>query len=748
MRVVHIEASTAYDVVIGSGLIDEAGLRIAEVIAPTTALIVTDDCVEALFADRVQASLESAGFTVRKYVFPNGERSKTLATLSHMLDHMSAIQLTKTDIVICLGGGVVGDMGGFAAAVYARGIRFVQIPTTLLAAVDSSVGGKTAVNLSAAKNMAGAFAQPSLVLCDVDVLKALPEHLIGDGAGEVVKYGVLEKGPLLEVLMEGKLIEQMEAVVGHCVEIKRDYVQADEFDRGKRQLLNLGHTIGHAVEKCSHYEIPHGRAVAIGLMAIARAAWRLGFSQEDCTAQIARALAACHLPDTSPFGRAALLEVALMDKKRSGSEIALAVPVSIGQCEMVRIKTTELGRWIEAGIDAERTLHRGALRGDMRAIPSKSDVHRQLILAALCDKPTRLVMGALSDDIEATIRCLEALGAAVERTDDGLLVSPITKPVSGASLDCGESGSTLRFMLPLIFALDTSAKLTARGRLIDRPNAALLDALRAHGACIVGETPPFDASGTLKPGEYLLPGDVSSQYATGLLMALPLLDAPSEIIFTSPAESQGYIDLTVQVMARYGLLIERTERGYRIPAPQRYMSPGTSDVEGDWSNAAFFLAANALGSDVRILGLREDSIQADRAIVELIGQCQTPGDREIDVSGCPDLVPILAVLATQSAGETRIINAARLRLKESDRLQAMRMNLQTLGASVRELPDGLVIRGPQTLHAGTVDSFNDHRIAMAMSIAATVADGTVTLRDADAVNKSYPGFFEDLAALG
>lgn len=392
-------------------------------------------------------------------------------------------------------------------------------------------------------------------------------------------------------------------------------------------------------------------------------------------------------------------------------------------------------------------VHPGLLRGEVRAIESKSDAHRQLICAALSDGPTELALGALSEDIEATWRCLEALGAEIEHTGAGLLVRPI-RARGQAVLDCGESGSTLRFLLPLAPALGIPAHFTARGRLTERPNAALLAQLRSHGAQIDGETPPLSVGGRLTGGLYLPPGDVSSQFATGLLFALPLLDAPSEIRFTTPVESQGYIDLTVSVLTRYGIRIDKAERGYTVPAPQRYRSPGRAELEGDWSNAAFWLAADALGGDVRVTGLNPDSKQADRAMPGLLERLTADGDALIDAAGAPDLVPILAAVATQAPGETRIVNAARLRIKESDRLSAMRENLSALGADVRELPDGLIIRGGRRLTGGETQSFNDHRIAMAMAIAATVADGPVVIEGAEAVNKSYPKFFEDFQALG
>ncbi len=345
MRRVEVHASKNYDILIGRDLLKDAGRYIAEVTGVCTAALVTDDIVNALYADTVQKSLENAGFAVHKFVFANGEQSKNLHTLGDMLEYMAEHQLTRSDIVVALGGGVTGDMAGFAAAVYARGIRFVQIPTTLLAAVDSSVGGKTAVDLKAAKNMAGAFCQPSLVLIDCGVMEKLNADLLGDGAAEIIKYGILADKALFETMRCGGLIENMENIIERCVTIKRDVVSEDEFDTGTRQLLNLGHTLGHAVEKNSNFTITHGKGVSIGMMLIARAAWKKGYSKTDLTEEIAQAARAYALPTENPYRSDQLAAVAMVDKKRRGGQITLVVPECIGKCSLVKVPVSEMVEW-------------------------------------------------------------------------------------------------------------------------------------------------------------------------------------------------------------------------------------------------------------------------------------------------------------------------------------------------------------------------------------------------------------------
>lgn len=345
MRRVTVKASRQYDILIGSGLLDQAGERIAEAVGICQAALITDDIVDRLYGDLTENSLRRAGFGVHRFVFQNGEKSKNLRVLSDMLEFMAEERLTRGDIVVALGGGVTGDMAGFAAAVYARGIRFVQIPTTLLAAVDSSVGGKTAVDLKAGKNMAGAFCQPSLVLIDCGVLEKLSPELIGDGAAEIIKYGVLADEKLFETMRSGRLLENLEDIVERCVSIKRDVVARDEFDAGDRQLLNLGHTLGHAVEKRSNFAVTHGKGVAIGMVLIAKAAWRKGYSEKNLAPVIAEAVRAYGLPTETEYTAAELAETALVDKKRRGEEITLVVPCRIGRCDLVKTPVAELPEW-------------------------------------------------------------------------------------------------------------------------------------------------------------------------------------------------------------------------------------------------------------------------------------------------------------------------------------------------------------------------------------------------------------------
>lgn len=346
MQTVHIGVSDSYDVLIGEGLLAECGQRMRETVGLCRAAIVSDSTVDALYGDCVERSLRDAGYATLRCVFPAGERNKTLATLGDILEHLAEGHLTRADVVVALGGGVTGDMAGFAAAVYMRGIRFVQMPTTLLAAVDASVGGKTAVDLPAGKNLAGAFHQPSLVLTDVSVMRALPGALLSDGAAEIIKHGVLADEGLFERMCTPDWTRDMETVLARNVAIKRDVVVSDERENGARQLLNLGHTFGHAVEKCSGYTMSHGQSVAVGMVIAAGAA-----GKADVCRAILAANRNCGLPVTVPYSAKTLAEAALSDKKRRGDLVTLVLPERIGACRLERVEVSKLETYFQKGID-------------------------------------------------------------------------------------------------------------------------------------------------------------------------------------------------------------------------------------------------------------------------------------------------------------------------------------------------------------------------------------------------------------
>ena len=407
----------------------------------------------------------------------------------------------------------------------------------------------------------------------------------------------------------------------------------------------------------------------------------------------------------------------------------------------------------------------GARHGELRAVPSKSASHRFFICAAFGAQPCEIACEPLSYDLKATLGCLSALGAAVSYTGGRVRIEPIRGIPSGERLlPCGESGTTLRFLLPLAGALGASAVFERRGRLGERPLEPFVSELRGHGMNIEDERDVLRCTGRLRGGNWTLPGDVSSQFISALLLALPLLEEDSTLTLTPPLESAPYIALTERVLRSASVRFVREGLRYTIPGRQRPALPPALAVEGDWSAAAPFLAMGALSEKgVAVSALDTDSVQGDRAIVELLrtfgAEVSVENGRaavrkkelrgiRFDAAQTPDLAPVIAALGALSEGETRIENASRLRGKESDRLFTTAAMLRSLGAEVGELPDGLLVRGRPFLCGGAADGFSDHRIAMAAAVAASGCKEGVTLRGAECVGKSNPRFWDDFLSLG
>lgn len=350
MKTVTVNTSKTYEIKIGSGLLTSIGQEAAALGKASKVCIVSDSNVFPLYGTCVTESLERAGFVVSNFVFSAGEHMKNGNTFMSLLNSLADMQLTRSDLIVALGGGVVGDLAGFAAACYLRGIRFIQAPTTLLAAVDSSVGGKTAIDLTAGKNLAGAFWQPSLVLCDTDTLCTLSDEIFRDGCAEVIKYAILYDPVLFDELMAKGLSFDRESVITRCVALKRDVVMEDEFDTGSRMKLNLGHTFGHGVEARSNFSISHGQGVSIGMAIAARASLQHELCSENCCQQILEILNRFHLPTKTCFSADELFDCTLSDKKRSGGSISLIIPREIGCCEILPTPIEKLKSFIEAGL--------------------------------------------------------------------------------------------------------------------------------------------------------------------------------------------------------------------------------------------------------------------------------------------------------------------------------------------------------------------------------------------------------------
>lgn len=403
------------------------------------------------------------------------------------------------------------------------------------------------------------------------------------------------------------------------------------------------------------------------------------------------------------------------------------------------------------------------LSGKIDAVSSKSDAHRLLICAALAEGITKIRCNVMSKDISATVECLRAMGTGIELKKDIITVTPAPFNKT-AALDCSESGSTLRFLLPVLSALGIDAAISGHGRLPERPLSPLKEEMEKKGVVFhTGSSFPLHISGRLTAGGYELAGNVSSQFVSGLLFALPLLDGDSRIKLIPPVESRSYIGITLSVLKKFGIEITEKENLFIIKGNQKYRSPNETAVDGDWSNSAFFLCAGALGGDgVTVTGLDINSPQGDKKILEVLknmgaevsvsgGGVTVKGNElsgtTVDASDIPDLVPVISVTASLICGETRIKNAQRLRLKECDRLAAVYNMLTSVGISVTQTGDGLIIKGGKP-SGGKIDGCNDHRMVMSAAILSLFCREKLVITDAQAVNKSYPSFFEDFNSLG
>ena len=382
------------------------------------------------------------------------------------------------------------------------------------------------------------------------------------------------------------------------------------------------------------------------------------------------------------------------------------------------------------------TILPGTLKGAVTPPSSKSQTHRAVLALMLAQREGKLSNLAVSEDIQATQDCVAALKSGQPAQADGL---PL--------LDCGESGSTLRFLIPVALAVRGGGRFTGRGRLMERPQGPYIRLFEEKGILWNQEGTCLTVAGQLEPGVYALPGNVSSQFITGLLYALPLLPGDSRIVLTTPLESRGYVDMTLDMLRRFDIKVEEQEDGFLVPGNQTYQARDLT-LEADWSGAAFWYAANFLGAQVDIQGLNPDSVQGDRQIGTLYWKLARPGDVDIDLSQCPDLAPPLAAMAAVRKGTTRFVHAGRLRMKESDRLETIARTLNALGAKAQVGEVTLTLEGVDHLEGGTVDGCNDHRSAMMAAVAAVACKEPVTILGAECVKKSYPRFWEDYTALG
>lgn len=797
MRTIKINANDkTYNCVVGKGLLKNLRDHFpAPAFEDAHVLIVADENTAPLYAPLVKQGLLDLGYRVSEVVLPAGETNKNTTSLQLIYEAAFNAGLGRRDFMLALGGGVVGDLTGFAAATYMRGIDYIQVPTTVLAQVDSSVGGKTGIDTHYGKNLIGAFKQPYLVLADTDTLETLPFIQLASGMAEVIKYALLAGEERFSELEGMQQVCPSEELIALCIEQKASVVASDAEEQGIRAWLNLGHSFGHAIEKASGYaRYTHGEAVALGMLCALRIGEQLAFTPKSLLPRLQILLQRWSLPVYTDIPLSDILPLLTADKKRLGQGLNFILLEDWGK-PLIYWLSDDLLRGLAECLQGycvgvpdrqpeKLRVRPGFISGEVYPPPSKSQAHRLLLCAALSEKDspsnfTRFISNfaeASSDDVLATtkaigsmLRALAASGpaAAADAGSAAASSEPSAADADAIEIDCGESGSTVRFLIPIAAALGLKTRFVGHGRLPLRPLDAYREALEPHGVKLTfpdepGHYLPLTVEGRLRPGLFRIAGDSSSQYITGMLMAMCLLDEPSTLQLTTRLESAPYVDLTLQTLRLFGQKVEEAwqegQLSYCVRPDGGFKKPsGSLEIERDYSQAAFWYLAAFVGHDIKVRGLRENSLQGDRAIEKCLRDMAARRDSqdfgaavEIDVSQFPDLFPALGV-ASALAGEgrvTRLVNASRLRIKESDRLSATADLLSRLGVPCVTGDDYLEVTGVSHFRAAELDSYGDHRLAMAGAIAALSADGPCVILRAGAIAKSYPAFYRELRRLG
>ncbi len=743
MKIIKINTTPSYNVYVQDGLLKKVGELVNSIKSYDKIAIITDDAVQKLYLKSVVESFKGFSSQIVTYAFPNGEGSKNLIELGKIYDFLAEKEITRTDLVIALGGGVCGDMVGYAASSYLRGVDFINIPTTLLSMVDSSVGGKTAVNISAGKNQVGSFYQPKMVICDTHTLKTLSDNLIADGIGEIAKYAVLEDKGLFDLLINKDFDNHLEQIIEICVKIKDEYVSGDVFDKGKRQLLNLGHTLGHSIEKDSKYTLAHGKAVLIGLYYIAQK-----FAGTESVTKILEKLEAVAnkfgMPLSYPLNADELWEMAVNDKKRHGDYITIARPVAIGDCRLENVKIgtpinlTE--NVLQGKFDIEITPKK--LSGEIIPPPSKSHMHRLLIMSAFCGGNAVVNNVTFSNDIIATLNALNSLGVNFEVNKNCVKFAGVNLK-NNIKIDCCESGSTFRFFIPICAMLGINATFEGSSRLGERGYSDIITAMSDSISFDKNVGLPLSISGKFSRDKIVINGGMSSQFISGIMMGAFATKINICIQIDGNLVSSGYVDMTIQVIEQFGGKVTKIKNGFEVNCEDIKAKNYDLYPEIDYSNLAFWEVAG-----VHFPLPKDNSKQGDKIVLDIVKKASKGKAFDIDIDTIPDLAPIFGVLLANMQGVSTLKNCARLRVKECDRLNATAEVLNKFGIEANISGDDLVITGGKIKGGVKLNSYGDHRMAMMQAIMATFADSKVLIENAQVVSKSYPNFWEDYITLG
>ncbi|MGL5041708.1 MAG: iron-containing alcohol dehydrogenase [Culicoidibacterales bacterium] len=753
---ISINHTTNYDITVGSGIIMPKLHAFTE---NKHYFVCIDKAVLRLHGQLLEPILAKASDVL---VIESTEQLKSQVTVDSIHLMLNQGNASRKSLLLAIGGGIVGDVCGYAAAIYMRGLPFIQVPTTLLSQVDSSIGSKVAINAFGAKNNIGTFYSPTAVVIDLAFLTTLSTRLFKEGLAELIKHGFIVDLEILALLDGCSSITDLMAntsllktLICHSLAVKQALVEADFYDTGQRHLLNFGHTFAHALELSSPTHLYHGECVAIGMLVSSLMSGNLAtytrvrelLEKFDC------------LREFQPVD----LSKIISDKKRADADIFEVFLPEIGKPEIRATNMATLQQLFAttySTIRADKSIKTCKsqfvfspvkLQGTITIPPSKSYAHRYLIAAALANTPTILSgFSERSDDIIVTQTAIEALGAKTifDAAAGTISVFPHHVPVSSSrpSVDLKESGTSLRLLLPVLIAKLGSVRLTGENQLPKRPLDTFFTCFSDVRFTKEVEqlNLPLVCDGVIKPGHYSLEGNISSQFLSGLLLTLPLLEASSTISMSSALQSVPYVVMTLEVLHDFGITVSHSAdySTFEIPGLQQYKSAGAYIVESDYSGRGFFEVANAFAEhDITILPPAHATTQGDRLVLDVIHD----KNYRVDLIDVPDTAPILAVLFSQFGGIMH--NTDRLKYKESDRLAAIARFLSKMGIPFVIEGDDLII-SPGTVLGGHFDTYKDHRITMSLIIASTIASTPFILDEITSVGKSYKNFIEHYQILG
>lgn len=703
------------------------------------------------------------------YVVVAKEKNKSMDSVNDILTKMTNAKITKDFTLIAIGGGIVGDLGGFCASIYMRGLKFIQVPTTLLSQVDSSIGGKVGVNFNGLKNNIGAFYPPHAVYIDLYFLSTLTTRIFREGLVELIKHGFIYDQRILTLLTQVNDIhelranlELLEKLIVTSLYVKKYFVQLDPHDLHERHVLNYGHTYAHALELSSTNNLFHGECVMHGMLVMSMITEDLVIDQHNELHQqmikISNKFGLLKGYNDIDFNKIKL------DKKASNNTIK---EVFVDINFRYTIKVVDSQQLIDVFTSASDIIRlqdniyqectsqyifpKSRLSGDVLIPPSKSYAHRYIIGACFADVSTILKgMSEISDDIQTTLDAVKTFGCSYEIIGDSVIIKPHSyRNKDIYEINMRESATSLRLLLPLMLTDNQPRVIYGENKLPFRPNKIYEDILKdqkiKHKYLEQGAFLPLKLEGMLSPGIYEIDGTVSSQFISGLLYALPMLSGDSAINIVNQLESRSYVEMTLKVLKEFGIEVKASSdyQQFLIKGNQSYKTTGVYTVEQDYSSRTFFEVAKTIGTnDINIKNKVEESIAGDREIIEIIKR----GDKILDLNNMIDSAPIMALYFSQNGGGT-LINTKRLAYKESNRLQAIIDILDEAGIEYKVADNQLTVI-PGDFNGESFNTHLDHRIAMTLIIAASATTNRVVIKEIKSINKSFVGFLKAYIKLG